>query len=324
METVQQVIDFLGKYDRYCIIGHREPDGDCIGSQLALASVLNRKGKRTELYSPGPFLRPEIADRAHLFKTAWEIPSDKNTAIIIVDCSTLDRIDQFAEHSGDYPLLVIDHHSSGREFGNIRYIDPSFPSVTLMIYSIMKEMGEKPTPDEAELLYFGFSTDTGFFRHLENTGGAFLKLAAELVELGASPKKTFLEMYGHRSFYSRKLIGTVLSRIESCENGRVIIACLTRQDVHDNNDEQLESDTLYQLLQGIAGSEVIVLLREENDNGLLSVGLRSLEKIDVGRVAAEYGGGGHARAAGFSLHSTIEKARSMVLDRLRPLLWNGS
>lgn len=318
--SAQLILYTIKKYDEYMIIGHKEPDGDCIGSQLVLASFLKGQGKIVNTFSAGPFMRPEIQDKISEISTKWKEPKSENAAVIIVDCSTVNRIGYFSEYIKDYPVIVIDHHSSGLNFGDVRYINPDFPSVTLMIYEIIKLAEYKPSKKEAELLYFGFSTDTGFYRHLENTSGKYLKMAAELIEWGASPKKAFREMYGHRSFESRALIGTVLCRIERHADNKIISTYMTNEDKQNFNGEELESDTLYQLIQGIQNVEVIILMREEENIKTLNVGLRSYKVADVGKVASDLGGGGHARAAGCTVEGSIESVKEKLLKIITPLV----
>lgn len=309
-----ELINAFRTFETFILLGHMEPDGDALSSQLALGSFLKRRGKTVILVSPGPFDRPEIAYQEKLFLK--HIPSGLSkisALIVILDCSTIDRISYLGKEVSEFTKAVIDHHSSGESFGDIRYIDATAPSVTFMIQQIIEAFKETPTLEEAGLLLFGLATDTGFFRHLENKSGSVLKAAGRLVEAGASPKDAHYQMYGNRTFKSRKLLGTLLTKAESVCNGRVIITRETKEEVSLFGKENRDSDMLYQLLFSITGVVVIVLLRYENDSEI-SVGLRSIDKIDVGAVAKSFGGGGHIKAAGFTWNGTFDEIEKHLTD----------
>jgi len=298
----------------FVLIGHSEPDGDCIGSQLALGRYLERKGRRVTLVSPGPFQRVELEPyRKHFSLHIPENIDRKNNIALVLDCSTLERIGHLAGELGDMKVVVIDHHSSGQSFGDIRYIDSSSPSVTLMILHLIETMGDTPTPEEAQILLFGLATDTGFFRHIEADRRWVFESIGRLSDYGASPKEVFRAMYGGRSLPSRQLLGLLLNRTSSFCEGRVLFTYETLEDLATYGIENRDSDVLYQQLQGVTDCEVVVFIREEEPN-LCSVGLRSSSVVDVGSIALSFGGGGHARAAGFTWKGSRHDAEKTVLE----------
>jgi bifunctional oligoribonuclease and PAP phosphatase NrnA len=301
-----EVLAFLKKYRRYLILGHQDPDGDCLGSELGIARLLEKRGAEAVLYSPGPFRRPEILDYAPLFQNRIsadlreEALGAGDTAVLIMDCSTLERIGQDLEKDiRGFPVGVIDHHASGDDFGVCRWIEPRAASVTFMVHQLFKALEIPLDREAAEVLFLGLSTDTGFFRHMETGSAEVFRTAADLTDAGASPKKIFQQMHGNRSLESRILLGTLMARTEAYCQGALLVTWETLEDLerfgHDNRD----SDTLYQQLQGIRGCEMVVLVREESE-GFCSAGLRSNQRVDVGALAQSQGGGGHPRAAGFN------------------------
>lgn len=313
-EIPHQLSDILKSGESFVLLGHSEPDGDCIGSQLALGRYLERKGKQVSLVSPGPFQRVELEAYKKDFRS--HIPREldkKKTIAVILDCSTLERIGHLADELGDMKVAVIDHHSSGRTFGDIRYIDPSSPSVTLMVLRLIEAMGDIPSPEEAQILLFGLATDTGFFRHIEGKKAWVFEAIGRLSEYGASPKQVFRSMYGGRSLLSRQLLGLLLSRTSSHCDGRVLFTYETLDDLTLYGKENRDSDVLYQQLQGVSNCEVVVFIREE-EPGLCSVGLRSVSTVDVGKIALSFGGGGHALAAGFSWNGSRQSAEEAVME----------
>jgi phosphoesterase RecJ-like protein len=314
-----KIIDFFSSRCRFYLIGHEEPDGDCIASQLALARFLKRLGKEVDLFSPGPFIRPEILPYKSIFSR--RIPASEGSGAskvdpvaVILDCSTIDRIGgDLAADISALETLVIDHHSSGSKFGDLRYIDSAAPSVTFLIWKVITAMNCRPSREEAELLLFGLCTDTGFFRHLEAGSAEVFQAVAALTAAGASPRECYRLIYGGRSLESRILTGRVLSRAEVFINGRIIVTYETLADKNELGIESRDSDSIYSRLQGVKGCHGVVFIREEGE-GEYSVGLRSDHSLDVGAVAESFGGGGHRRAAGFTWHGSREQIKKRLLE----------
>jgi phosphoesterase RecJ-like protein len=266
--------------------------------------MLNRFGKTAVLCSPGPFTRPETKEIEHLFARSIADAAKKaghpaEAAVIIVDCSTPERISpEFTEEIRTLPTAVIDHHASGQSFGDVSFVNGSSPSTTILIYQLFKELGVVPTADEAEDLLFGFLTDTGYFRHLDSSNADSLQLAAELLNYGASLKDLYYRMYGGRQLESKILTGLVLSRALALFGGKCISIYETLEEKNTFGPENRDSDTIYSQLLSVKGCRAVIFIREETDI-ICSVSLRSLDDIDVGEIAATFGGGGHKRAAGF-------------------------
>jgi phosphoesterase RecJ-like protein len=314
----QELIEFIDHYGTFYVIGHKEPDGDCIGSQLALASFLRRQGKDVTVCSAGPFTRTEILPFEHRFSS--EVPFEKaseRAAAFILDCSSLQRIGSIAETLPSVPLAFLDHHASGEASGAVRYIDDKAPAVTLMILALIEALGQTPTREEAELLFFGLCTDTGFFRHIDETGAETFEAAARLIAAGASPKRCFAQMNGGKSLISRRLMGETLTRTEPYYDGRLLVSYVKLEDQQRFGLASRDSDMLYQLLLGVAGCDAVMIIRQESE-GDCTVGMRARDKVDVGSIAASFGGGGHKLAAGLSIHGLIEDVREKLIAAFEP------
>jgi phosphoesterase RecJ-like protein len=319
----RNVLEFIQKGSKFIIAGHMEPDGDCIGSELTLCSVLRRMGKEAIPCSAGPFRRTEVIPYAGKFKS---MPTEADKAgawVILVDCYEFERVGDLAPHLKGLPSAIIDHHASGvnlsAEKNNCSYIDSNAPSVTAMIFSLIKTLGMEPTPEEAQLLLFGLCTDTGFFRHVDENGEEVFLKAAGLIKAGASPIQAFQSQYGGKSFNSRILLGRILSRTRSFFNGRLIITYEEYDDISSLGIESRDSDILYQQLQAIAGVEAIAYIRQEKPERC-SVGLRSHSLIDVGAIAESWGGGGHKNAASCYINGVIPAVEKIILDKFQSLL----
>jgi phosphoesterase RecJ-like protein len=312
----EDLIQFITSSSKFIVAGHEEPDGDCVGSQLALCSALRRLGKEALPVSAGPFKRTEVMQYAGLFCAAPSETEKAGAKIIVVDCSDLKRTN-LESSLGGLPIAFIDHHEGAAEssFGEgvLAYRDADAPSATFLVFAVIEALGLHPTKEEAELLLFGLCTDTGFFRHVDSDGTETFHHAARMIEAGASPKQAFNMIHGGKSFNSRKLMGNILSRAETFFEGRLIISYETYEDVCQFGFESRDSDGLYQLLLSIAGVEAIALLRQETPEKCTG-GLRSRSEIDVAAIAAVLGGGGHKNAAGFSLKGSISETRKKIID----------
>ncbi|MHB9291372.1 bifunctional oligoribonuclease and PAP phosphatase NrnA [Hollandina sp. SP2] len=312
----QVLLDFIKEGKKFLVVGHKEPDGDCIGSQLALSSILRRLGKEAVPCSAGPFKRPEVLpyqDRCTLHISTQE---REGAWVIVMDCSASYRTGDMASTLEGLPTAIIDHHASGEyaegSSEEVRYIDSAAPSVTFMTLGIIEALGLLPTKEEAELLLFGLCTDTGFFRHIDAQGAETFEYAARMIRRGASPKQIFQHIYGEKSLNSRILMGIMLSRVQAYFEGSLLLTTEAYEETQRFGLEGRDSDTLYQVLQAVRGVEVIVIIRQETPENC-TVGLRSRDRVNVAEIAAQFGGGGHKNAAGCSIPGTIEAIRMQIL-----------
>ncbi|MBN1797151.1 MAG: bifunctional oligoribonuclease/PAP phosphatase NrnA [Spirochaetales bacterium] len=317
---ITKVKRFFDTYNTFLILGHTEPDGDCIASQLSLKTFLIRSGKKAYCFSSGPFERPEIVKFKRQFEST--ITPDMftdSTAVIIVDCSTPERVGELYEAIAQKTILTIDHHKERENFGTYSIIDPKAPSTTWLIYMLISSLGYTPTSEEALLLLFGLCTDTGFFRHLDTNSYDVFPLVSDLISKGASLKQVYSMMYGGRTLAQRKYLARLIKRAESYMDDRIILTYATMKDKKLSGPLSRSSDELYGLLQTINNNEIVIFIRQESDTHC-SVGLRSIKKYDVAKVAKTFGGGGHKLAAGFSAKGTIKQIKKIILKNLTQTL----
>ncbi|MGM0432342.1 MAG: DHH family phosphoesterase [Spirochaetota bacterium] len=316
----QELLDAFQQYTRFVIIGHEHPDSDSIHSQMAMGKLFELLGKKPFLVSTGPFTRQEIAGHEELFHTHLPEGLDPaDTLIVIVDCSSADRIGYLAEEIAGFTIAVIDHHASGQAFGNIHFIDDRAFSVTFLIHRLFNHLKLPIDPDTAHMLLFGLATDTGYFRHIGPYRGEVFQTASELVHAGASPRDIHADIYGQKSFESRKLLGVLLARMEQDFDGRLIYTWETLSEIETYGELNRDSETLYTQMLSVYDCEVIIYIRENRKpEGTCTVGLRthSNSSIDVGALAAEFGGGGHRKAAGATVSGSIEEILPRFKKRL--------
>ena len=328
LDVPDELIEFIKTNSSFIIAGHKEPDGDCVGSQLALRSALIRLGKEAFVCSAGPFKRVElknyndqfvdiadIAARQHN-NPAWKIKA------IIVDCISIDRTGDIFDYLNQFSCAIIDHHASALFPPSTAdapvYSDPDSPSCTLLIYKLIIALGLELTKEEASLLLFGLCTDTGFFRHLtENNADAF-EAAGKMISRGASPKNIFYAINGGKSLKSRVQIGNILGRTESHFNGRLLISCETHEEFTEFGLEGRDSDSLFLMLLSIENVEAVVIIRQESTDNC-TVSLRSIDNINVAQIAAAFGGGGHKNASGLTMKGSLSNVKQNMLESFKKI-----
>jgi phosphoesterase RecJ-like protein len=312
----QVLLDYIKGGTKFLVAGHKEPDGDCIGSQLALSSALQRLGKEAIPCSAGPFKRSEVAVFGNRFLAVPGEKEREGARVILMDCSSSSRAGDLAEYLKGLPLAIVDHHVAGQDPAetehSLVYLDALAPSVTFMILDLIEALGLELTRKEAGLLFFGLCTDTGFFRHVDSQGAEAFEYAARLIRAGANPKETFHAINGGKTLASRKLLGIQLFRSETYFDGKFILTSEKYEETQQFGLEGRDSDNLYQLLQSVDRVEAVAVIRQETPEKC-TLGFRSRDKVDVARIALRFGGGGHKNASGASLNGTIEDLKPQVL-----------
>jgi len=321
----EELVNYIKNCSKFIIAGHKEPDGDCVSSQLALRSVLLRMGKTAMVCSAGPFKRIEIKEYADQFTAILPEISRKETKVIIVDCSGKERTGDLCETLSEFPCAVIDHHAAVTHPPSTNeapvYVDSNAPSCAVLIYKVIDALGIELTKEEASLLLFGICTDTGFFRHLTENNAKVFEYTAKLISRGASPKKIYYKINGGKSLSSRILLGNILSRTESFFDGRLLLSYETLSESENFGFEGRDSDSLNQMLLAVENVEAVVIIRQElADN--CTVSFRSIDKVDVAQIAASFGGGGHKNASGLSMKGEISFIKQKVLDAFRNVFNN--
>jgi phosphoesterase RecJ-like protein len=293
----RKLLEQFRRGGRFLVFGHVEPDGDCVASQLALAGFLRRRGNYVEVFSAGPFDRPETAQFREHFRSEIRAADLQGYPVaVVLDCSTPERIGALAEGIEGLPTVVIDHHAAGRDFGSVRWVVPEAPSTSFLVQRLIESFPAKPTSEEAELLLFGLATDTGFFRHLEQGSAGVFAAVARLSEAGASPRSVYRRIHSGWRLNKVRLLARSLERARFELEERVLITW-----------------------QSVQGVEIVAFVQEEAP-GSCAVGLRSNGDFDVGALAADLGGGGHKRAAGYSRKGTIAEVEAHLLAELRARL----
>ena len=311
------VVEAIRSHDRFLVTTHENPDGDALGSILAMKLALEQLGKDAFLYLSGIISLPSEYAFMNLGAVSRELPADAAERVVLaLDCANERRLGpdpSFVERS---PLVVdIDHHHDNSLFGQINLIVADASSTGEILYDLFGELGVELTPEIAEALYIALVTDTGRFQYTNTTPKA-LRIAAHLVEAGANVHQVFQDVYENVAFAKLKLLARALESARVYEGGRVIVADLERGDFAAAGAEEPFAEGIIDFLRSVEGAEIVALIREPpTQNGpTRRVSLRTRGTgIDVSAIARKSGGGGHRQAAGFSSESSTDE----IVDFIR-------
>ena len=314
-EVPAEILDLIRSCTTAIVVGHVGPDGDCIHSQIAMQKLLQKLGVEVHLVNAGPFARKEIKKYDLLF--APHVDDQlyaRNPLVVMVDCSTIDRIGHIADEISGLTVLTIDHHASGSKFGDFSYIVPKSYSTSLCVMQLYKALGVELTVEIADHIFFGLATDTGFLKFLGPYRGETFHLMGELVELGVSPNDIFNRMEGGNSLSSQLFLGQLLLRSAPLLNGRLMVTCEEPEDLVKFGKENRPSDALYSHLLGVDDVEVVMYFKI-TDPETWEIGFRAAHTsaVDVGAISASLGGGGHRKAAGATVRGSLAELKQRLV-----------
>ncbi|MBN7572609.1 MULTISPECIES: DHH family phosphoesterase [Clostridium] len=321
MSSLKEIKEEILKSKRIGLSFHTSPDGDAIGSTLALLNALRHLGKDSYIIS-----RDVISDNLSFLSFANEIdgntlePKEGTDLVIILDCGNVERISaDLSNYKGK--VINIDHHISNEEYGFINYVDVSAAATCEISYLLAEELGidfKNKTDVEINIgsaVYTGIVTDTGSFRH-SNVTKRTHKIVSELIELGVNNSKVHSNLFDNKPFEKVKLMGCVLSNIELALENKVAVLEIPKGMLEEFNLKNTDTSDIISVGLGIKGVEVSMLLKEVEDG--VKGSLRSKNDVDVRKVAEVYGGGGHIKAAGVMQKGVdIETAKENLLKILK-------
>jgi len=313
-DNIQAVLHAIHNGERFLVSAHARPDGDAIGSILACGMILDQLGKQVDMVS---FDRVPLIYQglpcAHAIRQVSGVEGHYD-AVILLECDGLER----SRLSGleESFIINIDHHASGRAFGNVNWIDTEACAVAEMVYNLARLAAVTITPEMATCLYTAVLTDTGSFCYAGTDAHTF-DLAGELVRQGADPTVIAQHTYFSNPTSKMHLLGAALSNLK--RDGRLAWMWVTHDDMQRSSAAEEDCEGLVNYAIGIAGVEVAVFLRELPTRRV-RLSLRSKGELNVARIAERFGGGGHPHASGCTIDGPLPDAASNILDHLRECL----
>ena len=315
--------DLLRSKDGFLLTGHENPDGDCLGAQAALFHLLRALGKQVHIVNPDPVGKSfDFLARHTPFGDVRSEPKLPPFEVaILLDCSQLSRVGllgQRLQQSGK-TIAVIDHHvGSDRGDGTVCYVDPTAAATGALVRRLHRELGVPLSAAAAEGVFLSLVADTGWFRY-SNADAEVFAMASELVASGVDGSRIYDSLYRRNHPDSATLLAESLQRHRLRLGGRLAIASLDKQLMERAARIDFDTDAILDPLRSLEGIEVVALLKERFD-GTVKVSLRSRADVDVQAIVAQFGGGGHKKAAGATLKIGLAAAEVAIEQAVQQAL----
>ena len=320
---IDKIVDQIKISRSVLVVSHSNPDGDAIGALLATGLALRAMGKHVCMYNETPIpavyrFLPSVKYIRNRLDT-----SESLDTVVVLDCGAIERVGTLADRILDATMIVnIDHHMTNTHFGHLQYVDPDACATSEIIYRIIKRLPVTFDCPMATAIYTGILTDTGSFR-FSNTNQAAFAICAEMIASGANPYDVAQHVYGHYSLGRIKLLNLALDSLEISPNGKMSIMSLTQHMLKQTSTQAEDIDGIINYARRIEDVEVAALIHEmestpdagsKNGQRTYHVSLRSDGSVNVADIAAKFGGGGHANAAGFSVVSTLTGIKAKMFE----------
>lgn len=328
-EFAKQLTRFMNRYDRFLLSGHIRPDGDSVGVCTALALALQNMGKEacivfdgdasrySSILSPVPALPEDVPvkEAGKCFETG------RSFAFIMLDCSEPERTGRAADAiMAAEASMTIDHHVTSKETADFNYVESDTGSTCEILYHLFRLAQVPLTREIADALFMGAAFDTGGFRHTNTTADTY-RMAAELKDIGVDSSFFMNYLFHTRKFIEARAMSMALKNAKLYD-GKILISCMSQRDFFMMGMNAKDADGVVGSLIEIEEAQAACYLREIED-GVIRVNMRSKEGVDVARVAAMFGGGGHVRAAGCTVEEPMLLVKEQLVDAIRKQLAEG-
>lgn len=304
--TLEEIGEILRQHDDYLVLMHKSPDGDAVGCAYALCGMLRNMGKKAQI-----LCGDEIPE---LFSAVTEKLEDTELEpefIVSVDLATEKLLSGRAlEYAGKIDLCI-DHHAINSEYAAVGYVDPGAAACAEILKKLFDVMGEKITPQIADALFMGVSTDTGCFKY-SNVTPATHRIAAELMECGADSYGICRRFFDTKSRTKIALEKMMLDTIEYAAGGAVAFICVTKKMIEESGATQSDMDGIAAITKQIEGVKAAITMREKED-GEFHISVRSSDGVSAAAICRVFGGGGHDAAAGCSIYKPLEEAKADII-----------
>lgn len=305
-----EVTDVLRAGRSFLLLAHLYPDGDVLGSQLGLGLALRAAGRHVEFACHHPVGEPFHSLPGAAEVQQWKEGRAGHDVVVTLDCPDPGRVGGLLDgcRGPGTRVLNIDHHADNRRYGDVNWIEPQAAATGEMVYELIEALGLPLTQDVAVNLYTAIVTDTGSFRYSNTTPRTF-RIAARLVEAGAAPAPIAINLYETRHLAGLHLLGRILQQVETNATGTVAWVVIDRGQAA--SPDLLEAEDFITYPRSLRSVKVAVLFRELA--GEVKVSMRAKGEVNVARLAARFGGGGHPNAAGVVLKGTLAEVKARVL-----------
>jgi phosphoesterase RecJ-like protein len=312
--NLEEICRVFREKDRFLVACHENPEGDAIGSELALALALRKMGKTVTVLNADP-VPGNLAFLPGADSVVHEADGSRYEVAVVVDCGSTERTGRVRAELCKPPVLVnIDHHRTNGGCGSHCLVDPEAAATGMLIYRILSAMGGEIDYDVAVNIYVAILTDTGSF-HYANTSPEAFHIAGEMIRRGIDPWAVAEQVYETQSIDRLRLLGRVLGSLEVAAEGKVAAITTMKKDLADFSARKDFLEGFINYPRSVIGVEVAVAFREEG-NGEFRVSFRSKGRVDVSAVAQAFGGGGHRNAAGCTVPGPLGEVKRRVFGAL--------
>lgn len=313
--SIKRILSEFRPGRSFVLTSHIRPDGDAVGSLLALSDLMEACGCRTEivLADPLPAVYRSLpgSERIRHASSASLGDAEELRPVVVLECDSIERTG-LRGLEGRY-LINIDHHASGRNYGDLNWIEPDACAVGAMVYELLVAIGEPIRPETATCVYTAVLTDTGAFTSRSTTRET-LAMAAELTAAGADPARIAKDLWFSSPECKVRLLGAALVNMQ--RQGSIAWSWATLEDLERLHAVSEDSDGVVNYLVGIAGVEAAFFAVELPAAGEYRLSLRSKNHVDVARIAESFGGGGHRAASGCTITGSLENVIGRVLEKV--------
>lgn len=314
-EAMVSVAEALREKDNFLITAHVNPEGDSVGSQIAMFLLLKKIGKKAVIVN-----HDVVPHNLRFLEGSREIskhfPDDPlPDAVIMMDCPVRERTGRVGKLLDEECFVInIDHHVSNEYFGDVNWVESGMSSVGEMVFNLAREMKVEIDKTMGEAIYAAIVTDTGMFNY-ENTSSDTHRVIGELMASGVSPKDMFSQIFEKRSVTEIRILGKALSDLRVVADGKVAYISISKEMYESEGVQSVPTDDFINFPRSVKGVEIAVFFKENPAaKGRVNVSFRSSGGADVNKLAAVFGGGGHPQASGCVVECSLDQARDKVLD----------
>lgn len=312
--TLDNIIEEIKKAESIIILTHINPDGDAIGSSLAMYAALKKIGKEADVVIPEYSKMYNFLPNIEVLKK--EARDIKYDLAISLDCGDIKRLNGFSECFENAEFKIsIDHHGINTMFADLNFVNPLAPACAQILITVIEELGVKIDKDIGTCLLTGIITDTGGFKYPATSAETF-EFTAELLNLGINVSEIYKRVLQTMSKPSFNLRKKAINRLELLENDKIAFTYITRDDLEETMAEEGDHEGIVEIGRDIEGVEISIFLKEEQEN-FFKISLRSNSYVNVADICLMFNGGGHVRAAGGSISGPIEQAKEKLVLECR-------
>lgn len=315
--TLDEILEEIEKAESIVLLTHETPDGDAIGSSLGMKLALRKIGKEADLivtkYARTFNFLPNIEE----IKTTSDV--EKYDLAISLDCATIKRIDNREYFDKAKKTISIDHHGSNEMYADINYVNPVAPACSEIVLTMLSYFNIEIDKEIGTCLMMGIITDTGGLQYPSTTADTF-EYAAELLRKGVDIADICRRTLQEKTKSNFELQKIIMENLELLEDGKLAFSYVTKQDLLDVKAEEGDHEGLVNIGRSIEGVEVSAFIRQEDDENIFKISMRSNGKINVSDICLMFGGGGHPRAAGAKVKGTVEQIKEKIIKEVEKYL----